>query len=54
MRDDLRERVIAELGDEDGVLVVEETGFLEKGISRHVRLPYLYTIRSSRRLQQQQ
>ena len=52
VRDDLREQVIAESGDEDGVPVVEETGFLEKGISRHVRSPYLYTIRSSRRPQQ--
>src|SRR5919107_1438999 len=31
VRDDLRERVIAELGDEGGVLVVDETGFLKKG-----------------------
>ena len=31
VRDDLREQVIAELGDEDGVLVVDETGFLKKG-----------------------
>src|SRR5215217_3648700 len=31
VRDDLSEQVIAELGDEDGVLVVDETGFLKKG-----------------------
>src|SRR3954465_5623921 len=31
VRDDLREQVIADLGDEDGVLVVDETGFLKKG-----------------------
>ena len=31
VRDDLREQVIEELGDEDGVLVVDETGFVKKG-----------------------
>ncbi len=31
VRDDLREQVIAELGAEDGVLVIDETGFLKKG-----------------------
>ena len=31
VRDDLREQVIAELGDPAGVLVVDETGFLKKG-----------------------
>ena len=31
VRDDLRDQVIEELGDEDGVLVVDETGFLKKG-----------------------
>ena len=31
VRDDLLDRVIAELGDPDGVLVVDETGFLKKG-----------------------
>jgi SRSO17 transposase len=31
VRDDLREQVIAELGDEDGVLVIDETGFVKKG-----------------------
>src|SRR5215210_1102074 len=31
VRDDLREQVIGDLGDEDGVLVVDETGFLKKG-----------------------
>jgi len=31
VRDDLREQVIGELGDPDGVLVVDETGFLKKG-----------------------
>jgi SRSO17 transposase len=31
VRDDLREQVVEELGDPDGVLVVDETGFLKKG-----------------------
>ncbi len=31
VRDDLREQVIEELGDEDGVLVIDETGFVKKG-----------------------
>jgi SRSO17 transposase len=31
VRDDLREQVIADLGDSEGVLVVDETGFLKKG-----------------------
>src|SRR5215210_5979115 len=31
VRDDLRAQVLAELGDPDGVLVVDETGFLKKG-----------------------
>src|SRR3954451_14126910 len=31
VRDDLREQVVEELGDEDGVLVVDETGFVKKG-----------------------
>jgi SRSO17 transposase len=31
VRDDLREQVLAEVGDEDGVLVVDETGFVKKG-----------------------
>jgi SRSO17 transposase len=31
VRDDLREQVIEELGDEDGVLAVDETGFVKKG-----------------------
>jgi SRSO17 transposase len=31
VRDDLREQVIAELGDDDGVLVIDETGFVKKG-----------------------
>jgi len=31
VRDDLREQVIEELGDPDGVLVVDETGFLKQG-----------------------
>ena len=31
VRDDLRAYVVAELGDPDGVLVVDETGFLKKG-----------------------
>jgi SRSO17 transposase len=32
VRDDLREQLVEELGDPDGVLVVDETGFLKKGI----------------------
>jgi SRSO17 transposase len=32
VRDDLRAYVIEELGDPDGVLVVDETGFLKKGM----------------------
>jgi SRSO17 transposase len=32
VRDDLLDQVIAELGDEDSVLVVDETGFLKKGV----------------------
>ena len=31
VRDDLREQVIAELGDEGGVLVIDETGVIKKG-----------------------
>ena len=31
VRDDLREQIVEELGDPDGVLVVDETGFLKKG-----------------------
>ena len=31
MRDDLREYVVEELSDRDGVLVIDETGFLKKG-----------------------
>ncbi len=31
VRDDLQSYVVAHLGDEDGVLVVDETGFLKKG-----------------------
>lgn len=31
VRDDLREQVVEALGDPDGVLVVDETGFLKKG-----------------------
>ena len=31
VRDDLREQVVEELGDPDGVLVVDETGFLKQG-----------------------
>ena len=31
MRDDLRDYVVEHLGDADGVLVVDETGFLKKG-----------------------
>jgi SRSO17 transposase len=31
VRDDLRDQVIEELGDQDGVLVVDETGFLKHG-----------------------
>lgn len=31
VRDDLRDYVVRSLGDEDGVLVIDETGFLKKG-----------------------
>ena len=31
VRDDLRQQVIEQLGDDEGVLVVDETGFLKKG-----------------------
>jgi len=31
VRDDLREQVVEDLGDPDGVLVVDETGFLKQG-----------------------
>jgi SRSO17 transposase len=31
VRDDLLDQVVAELGDDDGVLVIDETGFLKKG-----------------------
>jgi len=31
VRDDLRDYVLEHLGDEDGVLIVDETGFLKKG-----------------------
>jgi SRSO17 transposase len=41
VRDDLREYVVKHLGDEDGVLVVDETGFLKKGTrSAGVRRQY--------------
>ena len=33
VRDDLRDYVVEHLGDADGVLVVDETGFLKKGTS---------------------
>ena len=32
MRDDLRDYVVGALGDTDGVLVVDETGDLKKGM----------------------
>jgi len=32
VRDDVRSYVVAHLGDEDGVLIADETGFLKKGI----------------------
>lgn len=32
LRDDLREYVVEHLGDADGVLIVDETGFLKKGV----------------------
>src|SRR4051794_33026846 len=31
VRDDLRDYVVKHLGDEEGVLVIDETGFLKKG-----------------------
>jgi SRSO17 transposase len=31
LRDDVRDYVVAQLGDPGGVLVVDETGFLKKG-----------------------
>src|SRR6476619_2746124 len=31
VRDDLRDYVVAHLGDRDGVLIVDDTGFLKKG-----------------------
>jgi SRSO17 transposase len=31
VRDDLRAYVVAQLGDADGVLVLDETGFIKKG-----------------------
>ena len=34
VRVDLRSSVVEELGDSDGVLVVDEIGFLKKGSSR--------------------
>lgn len=41
VRDDLREYVVKHLGDEDGVLVIDETGFLKKGTkSAGVRRQY--------------
>ena len=41
VRDDLRAYVVKHLGDEDGVLVVDETGFLKKGTkSAGVRRQY--------------
>ena len=32
VRDDLREYVVEQLGESDGVLIVDETGFLKKGV----------------------
>jgi hypothetical protein len=51
VRDDLREHPLAEPGEEVGVPVVAETGFLKKGIWRHGCSPDLYTLRSRRRHQ---
>ena len=31
LRDDLRQYVVDHLGEEDGVLIIDETGFLKKG-----------------------
>jgi len=42
VRDDLRDYVIAHLGDADGVLVVDETGDLKKG-DRTVGVQHQYT-----------
>jgi len=33
LRDDLVDCIVQELGDEEGVLVVDETGFLKKGLT---------------------
>src|SRR5215471_3604250 len=32
VRDDVRDYVVEQLGDEDGVLIADDTGFLKKGI----------------------
>jgi SRSO17 transposase len=41
VRDDLREYVVEHLGDRDGVLIVDDTGFLKKGVrSAGVRRQY--------------
>ncbi len=37
VRDDLRDYVIEHLGDPDGVLIVDDTGFLKKGTAGSAR-----------------
>ena len=32
VRDDVRDYVVEHLGDRDGVLIVDDTGFLKKGV----------------------
>src|SRR5678815_3199000 len=44
VRDDLQAYVVAQLGDADAVLVLDETGFVKKGsksvgVQRHIRAP---------------
>ncbi|GAA0556453.1 hypothetical protein GCM10010172_44230 [Paractinoplanes ferrugineus] len=49
VRDDLRDYVIEHLGDDNGVLIVDETGFLKKGVkSAGVQPQYSGTAGESR------
>ena len=51
VRDDLKDYVVEHLGDADGVLVVDETGFLKKGNkSAGVQRQYSGTVRADREL----